>query len=278
MVVTSYRVAPKRTGQERHRLGWWLVTLWIHLISIFVVVNSSTRITTPAAAGCWPAVMATRVSLSFWRFIHAVAATVFAGSIVTTTVVEWNVVRSWYYNNHFHRNNNDNASSSSTSRGADSSSPEEWLLRFWFATAASVEQWLVLPALTLSIVSGVAQAAITYQHLSLAPRYVKSSLHILLLFGLWWGVTDRTTQRTVTQQLWFVSDNHNQDENGSWSTTTTTTTPSPIVMPMPEEKQRSPTNLLGKVLRQRRISNVVSCAFLVALYAVMVLKPGFIRT
>ena len=176
-----------------------VVTLWIHLISIFVVVNSSTRITTPAAAGCWPAVMATRVSLSVWRFLHAVAAMVFAGSIVTTTVVEWNVVRSWYNNSNFHRNNNNN-NASSTSRGADSSSPEEWLLRFWFVTASSVEQWLVLPALTLSIVSGVAQAAITYQHLSLAPRYVKSSLHILLLFGLWWGVTDRTTQRTVTLQ------------------------------------------------------------------------------
>jgi len=31
---------------------------------------------------------------------------------------------------------------------------------------------------------------------------------------------------------------------------------------------------LPGVLRQRRISNVVSCAFLVALYATMVLKPG----
>ena len=110
---------------------------------------------------------------------------------------------------------------------------------FWFRIAPRIEQWMVLPALTGSIVSGITQAALRYGSLRLAPRHVKSSLHILLLFGLWWGVTDRKTQRRAQ-----------------------------------EVKAMEPEGPLPGVLRQRRISNVVSCAFLVALYATMVLKPG----
>ena len=250
--------SPKKPRKASSRL---VTTLWIHVISIFILVNSSTRI---MATGCWPAALTTRVSLSVWRLMHAVAAMVFAGSIVTTTVVEWMVVR-WYNN---HRDNNQ--TSSRTSKDA-AWTPDTWL-HFWFPTAASVEQWLVLPALTLSIVSGVTQAAISYQHLSRAPRHVKSSLHLLVLFGLWWGVTDRTTQRTVAQQLALLRTDDNDDNTEDKDPSSTTPSMTPIST---EEPSNTTANLLGRVLWQRRISNVVSCAFLVALYAVMVLKPGW---
>ena len=120
------------------------------------------------------------------------------------------------------------------------------VLKFWFQKVEFFETILVLPALTLSIVSGVAQAFYDYGHLRMAPKHVKGSLHLLFLFGLWWGFTDRTTQRkarvAVEEQL-EEGDNHTKE--------------------------------VPDVLFQRRWSNVVSCIFVLALYAVMALKPWY---
>ena len=176
-------------------------------MSIFIVVNYRVK------KACWPAFLV-RPPLKAWNFIHSVSGMVFAGSILTTTVVEWFVVR------HSRRNK---------SAG---------VFEFWFENAPKIEQWMVLPALTGSIISGVAQAALSCGCFKLAPRHVKSSLHTLFLIGLWWGLTDRRTMRHVQN--------------------------SPVVNGGP----------LPTVVRQRRISNIISCLFLVAIYAIMVLKPG----
>lgn len=47
----------------------WPVTLWVHLVSIFVLVNYYFC----NNHSCWPAAMATRVSLSTWSLVHALS-------------------------------------------------------------------------------------------------------------------------------------------------------------------------------------------------------------
>lgn len=179
------------------------VTLWIHVISVFVLVNYRLE-------HCWPAALAA-VSFSKLSLIHAISAMLFSGSIVTTTVLEWMVVKS----------------------------RDATVQQFWFDKVPQVEKWIVLPALTGSMVSGVAQAFQNYGGVRHAPRHVKGSLHLLTLFGLWWGVTDRSTQAKAQEAAAL--------------------------------EQRSLD--IPTVFQQRRVSNIVSCLFLVALYGVMILKP-----
>ncbi len=181
-----------------------LVTLWIHLISVFILANYRLE-------HCWPAALAS-VSVSQLSFVHVVSAMLFSGSIITTTVLEWLVV---------------------AGRNAA-------VQQFWFDKVPQVEQFLVIPALTGSMVSGVAQAYAYYGSLRSAPRHVKSSMHVLTLFGLWWGITDRTTQGIAYEAAFQ---------------------PPGVALDIPA------------VFQQRRISNIVSCLLLVVLYGIMILKP-----
>jgi uncharacterized integral membrane protein len=182
-----------------------VVTAWVHMVSIFILANYR------QTATCWPAFLV-RIPFQTLSLLHAVSGMLFAGSIVTTALLEWMVV----------------------------ASRDRAVNIFWFDRAPRVEKWVVLPALSGSIVSGVAQACFNYGSVKLAPRHIKTSLHLLLLFGIWWGVTDRKSQeraQIASLQVWGEA--------------------------------------IPRVFRQRRVSNVISCLFLVALYAIMVLKPGY---
>jgi hypothetical protein len=174
----------------------FFLTLWIHALSGFVVTNY-------ARTTVWP-----RCLLGFpliaWNLVHGLSAMMFAGGIITTTLLEWNL------------------------------SMKESNV---FPKLLQVETVLVLPALTGSIISGVAQAFHSYASLRHAPSHVKSALHVLLLFGLWWGLTDRRSQAKIEKAM----------EQGEFDET---------------------------MLAGRRISNLVSCGFLLALYGIMILKPG----
>ena len=185
------------------RMPSWGVPCWILTVSGFIVANYGTTIR-PAFLLKFP--------LKVWNLVHALGGMVFAGSILTTTILEWLVV----------------------------ANGEESVQKFWFQHVPRVERTVVLPALTVSIVSGVAQSFISYASVRRAPRHVKSALHILSLFAIWWGATDLTTQNRALATT---------DSVGG-------------------DVQKS-------VMSLRRFSNVGSCLFLVALYAVMVLKPGF---
>ena len=173
------------------------ITLWIHIISGFVVANY-------VRSSCWPRFLL-RLSLPIWNLIRGLSAMLFAGSIFTTTILEWNV--------------------------------KNLLL---FPQLLNVETSMVLPALTGALISGVAQAFHSYGSLKFAPRHVKSALHILFVFGIWWGITDRRSQAQVEKAI-----ARNEDNDVS----------------------------IVSILKRRRWSNIVSCVFLVLLYADMILKP-----
>jgi hypothetical protein len=75
------------------------------------------------------------------------------------------------------------------------------------------------------------------------------------LFGVWWGATDRRTQKQA-QQHFVLEQETTQDNHAKYANADAEILPRGLV-------------------RQRRASNLVSCVFLLALFATMVLKPGF---
>ncbi|GKZ01374.1 hypothetical protein MPSEU_001088300 [Mayamaea pseudoterrestris] len=184
------------------------VAIWVAGLSGFIVRNYQPDME------FWPATLSDSYSSSTYILIHAVSGMLFAGTIITTTLLEWIVVQS----------------------------KDQAVQRFWFTQVPGVEQALVLPGLTGSIVSGVLHAFQKYGSLTEAPFHVTSAVYLLLLFGVWWGVTDQTTQGKAFDYV--MSDQDMSDDK------------------------------LPTVMLVRRVSNIVSCGFLVALYAVMVLKPG----
>jgi len=127
----------------------------------------------------WPNILLTG-SRRGWNFVHALSATVFSGTILVTTLLEWLVVRS--------------------------ASPP--VIKFWFTTIPGIDVAIVLPALTGAVVSGVAQSVQEYGKVAEAPKYVKAVLHTMATFGLWWATTDRPTQRRARRavQIWLESD------------------------------------------------------------------------
>lgn len=194
------------------------VTLWIHVMSIFVAFNyfkTNSQI-------CWPVIML-KIPLRAWNLVHGLSAMTFAGSILTTTVLEWNLF---------------GGGGGNGSSNKKKSEEETAGLAAVVNNLFNIETFLVLPALSGSMISGVAQSFISYRSLRYAPRHVKTSLHLLLLFGLWWGVTDRRTQGKLEEAA----------ANGDFQ---------------------------SSVWSHRRFSNAVSCLFLVGLYSTMILKPGY---
>lgn len=121
------------------------------------------------------------------------------------------------------------------------------VIQFWFGTVPrKLDANVVLPALTGIIVSGVGQATLDYGGLASSPKHVVGAFHLLSLFGLWWMVTDVTSQRKAVEAVKTMKDEDDGDD---------------MVIPT--------------ILQSRVVSNIVSCVFVVGLYALMVLKPGF---
>jgi uncharacterized membrane protein len=148
---------------------------------------------------------------------------IFGGTIILSALVEYLVVKS-----------------------SDAS-----VMKFWFLDVPQkLDVNVVLPALAGVIVSGVAQANIRYGGLATSPKHVVGAIHLLVTFGLWWAITDVTTQRKTSEMIRrHIND---QDE---------------------DDVQKIDEKELHRILTMRLASNVVSCLLVVALYAIMVLKP-----
>lgn len=101
------------------------------------------------ATAPWPPGLLEALPVRAWALIHAISGAAFAGGILTTAFLEWLVVTS----------------------GVDS------VQRFWYRAATRTERALVLPGLTGSLLSGVAQvrlgsvshAALCHKRRSSAP-------------------------------------------------------------------------------------------------------------
>ena len=196
-------------AENNHNIERMMLWVWLVAISGFVATNY-------ARETIWP-LSFLLIPYPFWSLIHGLSAMVFAGGIVTTTLLEWTLPSIMESINE--KDNN------------ESSESKSMLLLTWLW---QVESRLVLPAVTGSLISGVAQAFYTYPSLHAAPQHIKSVLHLMVLFGMWWAWTDRRSQNALRSDGFDTS----------------------------------------KVL-ERRLSNLVSCAFLVVIYGVMILKPGF---
>lgn len=203
-------------------------------MSIFIVKNY-------ASTDLWPTPQLAEIPIPYLSLIHNLSNMVFSGSIITTTIIEWIVTDS----NDFK------------------------IISFWFDRIQRVERFLVLPALFLSVVSGIIRANVTYgTSLMDSPLHIKSSLHLLATFGLWWGITDRTTINRVSSLV----EGEEDDEKVNTTCNTTTNTRSKEGNVDVVQEVQIPFN--KRLVKIRRISNIISCGFLVASYAMMTLKPG----
>jgi hypothetical protein len=155
-----------RVGGELARVASFGIVLWASWVVAFLLINYN------GATSPWPSAL-TALDVRTWALVHAVSGSLFAGGIFTTTFLEWLVFRS----------------------------PSRAVQEFWFSSATKAEAALVLPGLTGLLVSGVAQAWLTYQcPIKYAPLYVKLPIHVLALFGLWWLLTDLTTRDAVNDK------------------------------------------------------------------------------
>ena len=184
------------------------LAIWMGALSGFLLRNNF--------VGPWPAIIST-VPENVWLFIHALAGMLFGGGIILTTCVEWLV--------------------------AKSKNPS--VLTFWFEKVPALDLSIVLPAITVAIVSGTGLASARYGGLGDAPIHIKAALHILVFFAIWWASTDVTTQGPAAKALqeWSTSTDASSDE-------------------------------VPRIVNLRKISNIVSCALVLAMYFIMVLKPG----
>ena len=185
--------------------------LWAILTTAFVINNAKFK--------PFPKLLLSALTRQKWALVHAISSMLFSGTIIFSAIMEYLVV----------------------------ASKKSSIIKFWFLSVPQqLDAAIVLPALSGAIVSGVGQAYHDYGGLALSPKHVVGAFHLLLTFGVWWMVTDVTSQRKAVDTV------QNMDESSGGLVN------------------------VPKILRMRVISNIVSCVFVVMMYALMVLKPGFV--
>lgn len=195
---------------ESKKVELIVLGLWAVSISAFILINNF--------SGPWPLVMK-QVPERVFFLSHMVGGMLFGGGIILTTCIERLVAKS----------NNPG------------------VLQFWFDKVPELDGLIVVPALTISMVSGTGLSIVRYGGLNVAPPHVGAIFWTLIAFMAWWAATDLTTQATA---LKAVERMYERSLNG-------------------EEGLETP-----KVVVDRHVSNVVSCFFILLLYSMMVLKPG----
>jgi hypothetical protein len=188
------------------------LVLWMGAISAFVLVNNF--------VGPWPEFMG-RVPERAWFACHMLAGMLFGGGVVLTTAIEGLVAQN---------------------KNGD-------VLSFWFDKVPLLDAAIVLPGLTLAMISGTGLAIVRYGGLAAAPHHIQVVFWTLVAFAAWWALTDLTTQGGALAQV------------NEWAASTAGM----------DEGSRGD---VPPIVRFRKISNVLSCVFVVLLYAEMVFKPG----
>jgi len=211
-----------------------LLILWVHGLSIAVVFSYYPNLLVPLSnrLGVDLSPLSTTISLQalfetiklpVWNFVHAVSGMLMGGTIITTTILEWMILKN---NSH--------------GDGPIKTVVPDAIQSLW-----SLESSIVLPAVTGSMVSGLAQSYLMYDGIGFAPKYVKAALHTMLTFGIWWAIMDKKSQRQLVRAV---------EASQEKSTDTAAT-----------DKTNN-----NSVWMKRKIANVVSCVLVVLLYAIMV--------
>jgi hypothetical protein len=211
-----------------------LLILWVHGLSIAVVLSYYPNLL-PASLGSIirMAPIFDLLPLNVWNLIHAVSGMLMGGTIITTTFLEWIMVND---------KDADGAGENGGGGGQGTSLPRA-IKQLW-----SLESYIVLPAVTGSMMSGLAQSYLMYGGIGESPRYVKAALHTMLTFGIWWALMDKKSQRRLVKAM----NGEGDGVDGSSDDTD-----------------------MSSIWNKRKIANVVSCGLVVTLYAIMVLKPFF---
>ncbi len=186
--------------------------VWGISICAFILINNF--------YGPWPLAMKSVPERVFF-LSHMIGGMLFGGGIILTTCIERAVAKS----------------------------NDAKVLKFWFTKVPELDGLIVVPALTISMVSGTGLSIKRYGGLDIAPPHVGAIFWTLIAFMTWWAATDLTTQTTslkAVQEMYKQS----MDSDGT-------------------EIVETP-----KVVVDRHFSNVVSCFFVLTLYSMMVLKPG----
>lgn len=195
---------------EAKKLELIVLGVWGISISAFILINNF--------YGPWPLILKTVPERAFF-LSHMIGGMLFAGGIILTTCIERLV--------------------------AKSNNPE--VLQFWFTKVPELDGLIVVPALTISMISGTGLSIVRYGGLNIAPPHVGAIFWTLIASMSWWAATDLTTQGPSLKAVEQMYEQYEQGEVG-------------LETP--------------KVVVDRHVSNVVSCFFVLALYSLMVLKPG----
>jgi len=195
---------------ESKKVELILLSIWGASISAFILINNF--------YGPWPLFMKGVPERVFF-LSHMIGGMLFGGGIILTTCIERLVAKS----------NNPG------------------VLQFWFDKVPQLDGLIVVPALTISMVSGTGLSIVRYGGLNIAPPHVDAIFWTLIAFMSWWAATDLTTQGTALKAVERMYERSEAGETG-------------LETP--------------KVVVDRHVSNVVSCFFILLLYSMMVLKPG----
>ena len=182
------------------------LAVWMGGLSGFIFANNW--------IGPWPSVMTQIPERIFFTF-HMIGGMLFGGGVIMTTGLEYLVTKN--------------------------KRPE--VLQFYFDKVPLLDSAVVLPGLTIAMISGTGLSITRYGSLGTAPAHIPAVFYCLTAFAAWWAITDLATQPKAMRAI---------DE---WVA------------------QGSAGNI-PQIVEDRFISNIVSCIFVVALYAIMVLKPG----
>jgi len=195
---------------ESKKVELIVLGIWGVSISAFILINNF--------YGPWPLAMK-QVPERVFFLSHMVGGMLFGGGIILTTCIERLVAKS----------------------------QDPKVLQFWFDKVPELDGLIVVPALTISMVSGTGLSIVRYGGLNIAPPHVGAIFWTLIAFMTWWATTDLTTQGTALKAVERMYERYEEGETG-------------LETP--------------KVVMDRHVSNVVSCFFVLLLYSFMVLKPG----
>lgn len=195
---------------ESKKVELIVLGIWAVSISAFILVNNF--------SGPWPLFMKTVPERTFF-LSHMIGGMLFGGGIILTTCIERLVAKS----------------------------QDPRVLQFWFDKVPELDGLIVVPALTISMVSGTGLSIVRYGGLNVAPPHVGAIFWTLTAFLAWWAATDLTTQASALKAVERMYERYEEGEEG-------------LETP--------------KVVMDRHFSNVVSCFFILILYSFMVLKPG----